>query len=145
MEKPTLTVIRCRIPRYGETYILDHTTREFVGTVPGRVEGASRVFLGVDLSMTDMEELNNVQKKALIEVLTGLRGSLLDPYQVVLLERDWRTGNDQELPGWMDSSPGLTDAPAGPHSDRPGGGELVEDEQGLPVDGPRVGASDGTL
>jgi hypothetical protein len=96
MEAPTL--IRNRVPRYGDTYVLDLPTKGALAEVPGRVGAAPQVFVGCWDVETHPPEQNGEQKRALVEILTGLRGAQLDDYRVVLMDRGAET--DSEVTGW---------------------------------------------
>lgn len=94
----TLTLIRNRVPRYGDTYVLDVPTKGALAAVPGRVGAAPQVFVGCWSGETHPPEQNGEQKRALVEILTGLRGAQLDDYWVVLTDRGAKT--DSEVTGW---------------------------------------------
>ena len=69
-----LTLIRNRVPRYGDTYVLDLPAKGALAAVPGRVGAAPQVFIGSRDVETHPPEQNGEQKRAYVEILTGLRG-----------------------------------------------------------------------
>lgn len=93
-----LTLIRNRVPRYGDTYVLEPRTKDALTSVTGRVGAAPQVFLGCDPNEAYPPEQNEAQKRALVEILTGLRGAQLDDYRVVLMDRGGKT--DTGVAGW---------------------------------------------
>jgi hypothetical protein len=95
-----LTIIRNRVPRYGDTYVLDLDTKDALASVPGLVGRAPQVFLGCWSNEAYPPEQNEAQKRALVEILTGLRGAQLDDHRVVLMDRVKICPGDVEVTGW---------------------------------------------
>jgi hypothetical protein len=95
-----LILVRNRVPRYGDTYALDIDTEGALAAVPGRVGAAPQVFIGCDGSEIHPPEHNGEQKRALVEILTGLRGTQLDAYQMRLIDRNQKDPDDREVAGW---------------------------------------------
>lgn len=75
-ERPLLVLYRNR-NRDNDTYTLHPDARELVGETPHL---PSRVVLGRD--WPDPPELTELQRDALVEILTGLRGEALRNYSV---------------------------------------------------------------
>jgi hypothetical protein len=95
-----LILVRNRVPRYGDTYVLDLPTKGALAAVPGRVGAAPQVFIGCNSSETHPPEHNGEQKQALVEILTGLRGAQINAYRVVLIDRNQKDPEDREVAGW---------------------------------------------
>ncbi len=95
-----LTLVRNRVPRYGDTYALEPRTRKALAAVPGRVGAAPQVFIGCNSSEIHPPEHNGEQKQALVEILTGLRGAQINAYRVVLIDRNQKDPEDREVAGW---------------------------------------------
>ena len=95
-----LTLVRNRVLRYGDTYVLDLPTKGALAAVPGRVGSAPQVFIGCRDVESHPPELNGEQKRALVEILTGLRGAQTDAYRVVLIDRNMKDSVDREVAGW---------------------------------------------
>jgi dienelactone hydrolase len=68
--------------------------------VPGRVGAAPQVFIGCRDVEVNPPEQNGEQKRALVEILTGLRGAQTDAYRVVLIDRNMKDSVDREVAGW---------------------------------------------
>ena len=75
-ERPLLVLHRNR-DRSNDTYTLHQETRELVQGTTGL---PSRVVLGRD--WPNPQELTELQREALVEILTGLRGDALKSYSV---------------------------------------------------------------
>lgn len=75
-ERPLLVLYRNR-NRDTDTYTLHHQSRDLVN---GTVDLPSRVVLGRD--WPNPQELTELQRDALVEILTGLRGDALMSYSV---------------------------------------------------------------
>ena len=95
-----LTLVRNRVPRYGDTYALEPRTRGALAAVPCRVGAAPQVFIGCWSNETYPPEHNGEQKRALVEILTGLRGAQINAYRVVLIDRNQKDPEDREVAGW---------------------------------------------
>jgi len=75
-ERPLLVLYRNR-NRDNDTYALHRESRELV---KGTMDLPSRVVLGRD--WPNPQELSDLQRDALVEILTGLRGDALRSYSV---------------------------------------------------------------
>lgn len=75
-ERPLLVLYRNR-NRDNDTYALHRESRELV---KGTMDLPSRVVLGRD--WPNPQELSELQRDALVEILTGLRGDALRSYSV---------------------------------------------------------------
>lgn len=99
----TLTLVRNRVARYGDTYVLELPTARLLASKPRPASPAPSVFLGCDSREENPPELNREQKVALVEIVTGLRGPSLEAYEVQLLERGEEV--DREVEGWWPGTP----------------------------------------
>lgn len=94
----TLIVVRNRVPHFGDTYVLDRATKDQITSVPNRAFASPKVFIGCAPEELHPPEQNTSQKRATVELLTGLRGAQFDGYQVKLMET--KSPEDVEVPGW---------------------------------------------